>query len=162
MPTKAYNNIADDDLGKIIAWIRTLQPSEQDSLATTRFGPIGRALVLAGKLPPSVQAENHSAAARPAEVGGYFAKAVCAGCHLMKGAQPSDDGKQTVPGLLDVAPAYDQAAFRNLLKTGQGMSKRDLGLMREVALKDFSYMTDAEIDAILAWLKAEQTRAPAK
>ena len=79
MPTKAYNAIADDDLAKIIAWIRTLKPSPQDSLAKTGFGPIGRALVLAGKLPPSVQTENHSAPARPAEVGGYFVTAVCTG-----------------------------------------------------------------------------------
>ena len=162
MPTKAYNHIADDDLARIIAWIRTLKPSEQDSLAATRFGPIGRALVFAGKFQPSVHTANGSVAKRPAEVGGYLVKAVCAGCHLMSGAQPSDDGKQTVPGLLDVAPAYDQAAFRTLLKTGQGMSKRDLGLMREVALKDFSYMTEAEVDAILAYLKAEQAKAQAK
>jgi cytochrome c553 len=162
MPTKAYNHIADQDLGKIIAWIRTLKASEQDSLAKTGFGPIGRALVLAGQFPPSVQAENHSAAARPAEVGGYFVKAVCMGCHLKTGSQPSDDGKQTVPGLLDVAPAYEKAEFRKLLKAGQGMTKRDLGMMREVAEKDFSHFSEAEVDAILAWLKAEQAKAPAK
>ena len=160
MPTKAYNHLADDDLGKIIAWIRTLKPSAQDSLARTGFGPIGRFLVLTGKLPASVQTGDHSLAARPAEVGGYFVGAVCTGCHLMKGSQPSEDGKQIVPGLLDVAPAYDQAAFRTLLKTGQGMSKRDLGLMREVAQINFAHMTDAEIDAVLAFLKAEQAKAP--
>lgn len=160
MPTKAYNHLADDDLGKIIAWIRSRQPSDQDSLAKTGFGPIGRMLVLTGKLPASVKSENHSLAARPAEVGGYFVKAVCTGCHLMQGAQPSEDGKQIVPGLLDVAPAYDQAAFRTLLKTGQGMSKRDLGMMREVARMNFAYMRDAEIDAILAFLKAEQAKVP--
>jgi len=162
MPTKSYNAIADDDLARIIAWIRTLKPSDKDSLATTRFGPLGRALVLAGAFPPSVQTGNHSVATRPAEVGGYFVKTICAGCHLMHGTQPSDDGKQTVPGLLDVAPAYDQAAFRKLLKTGRGMSNRDLGMMRDVAEKDFSYMSEAEVDAILAWVKAEQAKAPAK
>ena len=162
MPTQAYNHIADDDLGRIIAWIRTLKPSAQDSLAKTGFGPVGRALVLSGKFLPSARASNGSVAQRPAEVGGYFVKAVCTGCHLMTGSQPSEDGKQTVPGLLDVAPAYDQAAFRTLLKTGQGLSKRDLGLMREVAEKDFAYFTDAEVDAILAYLKAEQAKAPAK
>lgn len=162
MPTKAYNNIADDDLARIIAWIRSLKQSEQDSLATTRFGPLGRALVLAGAFPPSVQVENHSAAKRPAEIGGYFVRTICAGCHLMRGSQPSDDGKQTVPGLLDVAPAYELAAFRKLLKTGQGMSPRDLGLMREVAQKDFAYMSEAEVDAIFAYLTAEHAKAPAK
>lgn len=162
MPSKAYNHIADDDLARIIAWIRTLKPSEQDSLARTGFGPVGRALVAAGAFPPSAQTENRSVARRPGEVGGYFVKAICTGCHLMTGSQPSEDGKQTVPGLLDVAPAYDQAAFRKLLKTGQGMGKRDLGMMREVALKDFSYMSEAEVDAILAYLKAEQAKAPAQ
>ena len=158
MPTKAYNHLADDDLGKIIAWIRTRKPSAEDSLAKTSFGPIGRLLVLTGKLPASVHIQNQSLAARPAEVGGYFVKAVCTGCHLLHGSQPSEDGKQTVPGLLDVAPAYDQAAFRTLLKTGQGMSERDLGLMREVARMNFAYMSDAEVDAILAFLKAEQAK----
>lgn len=150
MPTKAYNYLADDDLAKIIGWIRTLRQTDKDSLATTRFGPVGRALILGGTIPPSAQAANHSVPARPTEVGGYFVKTICSGCHLMRGEQPSDDGKQTVPGLLDIAPAYDPAAFRTLLKTGQGMSKRDLGMMREVAQADFKYMSDAEIDAIFA------------
>ncbi len=162
MPTQAYNNIADDDLGKIVAWIRTLKPAGDDQLKKIGFGPIGRMLVLTGKLPPSVHPEQVAARTRPAEVGQYFVRAVCTGCHALDHAQPSEDGKQIVPALLEVGPAYDGAAFRTLLRTGKGLSNRDLGLMREVAQVDFKWMTDGEVDAILAWLKAEAAKRPAK
>lgn len=162
MPSKAYRHIADDDMGRIIAWIRTLKPSDQDQLQTTSFGPLGRMLILNGAIPPSVQIGKVAEKTRPADTGRYFAEAVCQGCHLMQGQQPSDDGKQIVPGLLDVAPAYDVAAFHKLLKTGVPPSGRDLGLMKEVALVDFSAMTDAEIAAVHAYLKGEAAKLPPK
>jgi len=54
-----------------------------------------------------------------------------------------------------MAASYDPVAFRELMRTGQGMSKPDLGLMSVVARVGFSAMTDDEIAAVQAYLKSE-------
>jgi mono/diheme cytochrome c family protein len=158
MPSAAYAFIADDDLGKIVGWIRTLKPGPGDSLATTRFGPVGRGLVLGGIFPPSAHRSNVAQKTRPAAVGQYFTDTVCMGCHVMNASRPSDDGKQIVPPLAQVTAAYDLPNFRRLMRTGQGMSPKDLGMMRTAAVGGLRYFTDAEIDAIHAYLVAEHAR----
>ena len=158
MPSQAHNHIADDDLARIIAWIRTVKPAVADSTAQTSWGPVGRLLVLSGTMPPSAVPGNAAEKARPAEVGRYFTEAVCMGCHAMDKALPAHDGKGMAPALAQVAASYDPAAFATLLKTGKGMTPRDLGLMREVAVESFSSFTDEEIAAIHAYLKGEAAK----
>jgi uncharacterized protein YkwD len=55
-----------------------------------------------------------------------------------------------------MAGAYDPAAFRTLMRTGVGMSHRDLGLMKEVATENLYALSDPEIAAIQAWLKSDE------
>lgn len=160
MPTRAHRYLADDDRARIIAWIRSLKPRPDDVLATTSFGPAGRALVLSGMLPPSVHIETISSATRPADVGRYFVNVSCAACHDLYTPRPTEDGKQIAPPLAPIAAAYDPASFRTLLRTGTGMSGRDLGLMKRVAQGDLSALTESEIVAIQAYLTAEAAKAP--
>jgi len=162
MPTQALTFLADDDAGRIIAWIRSLRPLPSDSLKTTHYGPLARALLLAGKVKPSVHAATVSVATRPADIGNYFVSVSCAGCHKLHEAQPSDDGRQIVPALAPIAAAYDPAAFRTLLRTGVGVSKRDLGMMRVAAVGGLNALTDAEITAIQAYLTAEASKVTAR
>lgn len=162
MPTQALTFLADDDAGRIIAWMRSLKPLPADSLETTSYGPLARGLLLAGKVKPSVHAATVSVASRPADIGNYFASVSCAGCHKLHEAQPSDDGRQIVPALAPIAAAYDPTAFRTLLRTGVGVSKRDLGMMRVAAVGGLNALTDAEITAIQAYLTAEAARVPAR
>lgn len=158
MPSASYAFIADDDLGKIVGWIRTLKPGAGDSQAVMRFGPVGRGLVLTGMLPPSAHANAVAQKTRPATIGQYFTDTVCMGCHAIDHERPSDDGKQIVPPLARMAASYDLPNFRRLLRTGQGMSPRDLGMMRTAALGGFAYFTDPEIDALHAYLVAENAK----
>jgi len=160
MPTDALTYLADDDAGRIIAWIRSLKPSPGDSPRTMRLGPIGRALVLTGKVQPSVHLPDVSARTRPADIGKYFVDVSCAACHKLREPSQSHDGKQIVPALAPIAAAYDPAAFRTLLRTGVGPSKRDLGLMRTVAVAGLHALTDQEIAAIQAYLTADAARIP--
>ncbi|MEO6216587.1 MAG: cytochrome c [Sphingomonas sp.] len=160
MPTTAHRYLADEDSARIIAWIRSLEPRPDDVLATTGFGPVGRGLILSGMLPPSVHPEKVSSPARPADVGRYFTNVSCAGCHDLHAPRPTEDGKQVAPPLAPMAAAYDPPAFRTLLRTGVGVSGRDLGLMKEVARGDLSALTDAEIVLIQAYLIAEAAKAP--
>ncbi|GAA0310758.1 hypothetical protein GCM10009087_21020 [Sphingomonas oligophenolica] len=160
MPTRAHRFLADEDRARIIAWIRSLKPRQDDVVATTSYGPVGRALILAGKLPPSADPVTVSPATRPADVGRYFVNVSCAACHKLYEPQPTEDGKQVAPALAPIAAAYDPVAFRTLLRTGVGMSGRDLGLMKNVARGDLHVLTDSEIVAIQAYLTGEAARMP--
>jgi cytochrome c553 len=160
MPTNAHTYLADQDVGRIIAWIRSLKALPSDSRAEMSIGPLARALVLAGKLPSSVHPTTVSAATRSADVGNYFVSVSCAGCHALHDPRPSDDGKQIVPALAPIGAAYDPVAFRTLLRTGVGPDKRDLGMMKAVARGGLHVLTDQEITAIQNYLTAETARVP--
>jgi cytochrome c553 len=155
MPANAHRGLAEDDMAMLIAWIRSLKPSAADSTATMRFGPLLRAVILAGKLPPSVQAQAAHPARRPAEPGGYLAGVACLSCHELHRETPTHDGKQIVPALAPIAASYDPDAFRTLLRTGKGMAPRDLGLMRVVAQGGLHALSDTEIGAIQGYLRGE-------
>jgi mono/diheme cytochrome c family protein len=59
---------------------------------------------------------------------------------------------------LAAAAGYDLAQFRTLLRTGRSPDGRDLGLMARVARSDLAYLTDAEIEAVHAYLVARAKR----
>lgn len=163
MPSAAHAYIADDDMGRIIAWIRTVKPGPKDQQLPTRFGPMGRALVLAGAFQGSAHTMHAAPKNRPADMGQYVVQAACLGCHAMDKERPADDGSGVmVPPLASVAAAYAPAAFRKLLRTGVGMTNRDLGMMRTAALGGFTVLTDPEIDAIHAYLKKQAEVQPAR
>jgi cytochrome c553 len=158
MPVEGHAGLADEDLARIIGWMRTLKPSDKDSKEKMSFGPMGRFMVLTGGLLPEVREVARGKAKRDADPGVYFTDTVCAGCHSMREARPAHDDGRRVPPLLEVGPAYDLAAFRKLLKTGVGLTPRDLGLMAKVAKGDLSHLTDAEVEAIHNHLKAEAAK----
>lgn len=158
MPVEGHNAIADEDVARIIGWMRTLKPSEQDRKDTLSFGPMGRFAVLTGGIKPEVREAARAKAERDADIGAYIADTVCAGCHSMSEPLPAHDDGRRVPPLKEVAPIYELAAFKKLLKTGLGMSQRELGLMAKVGKDDLSHLTDAEVEALLAYLKAEAAK----
>ena len=81
-------------------------------------------------------------------------------------AQPIDrrrqklapDGGKTTPALAEMAGAYSPEAFHKLMRTGVGMSNRDLGLMKMVATESASSFTDEEITAIQTYLKSDEAK----
>ena len=153
MSTAAHRNLADDDLAKIIAWLRTLKPSPKDSLADTSFGPMPRFAILTGGMKSSLHPETVAPAQRPADVGRYFYNAICADCHLLD--KPQTVEGETAPALAPMAASYDAPAFKRLLRTGVGMSKPKLGLMSDVAKESLHALSDPEIAALQAYLKGE-------
>ncbi|MBO9713610.1 c-type cytochrome [Sphingomonas sp.] len=158
MPTVAHRNIADDDLGKLIAWIRTLRPAPKDVTRDTGFGPLGRVMLLSGQVPPSYQIGTVAPKQRPADLGRYYYDAVCSECHALDEPRPAPDGSGTAPALAPVAASYDPIAFRTLLHTGVAMGNRKLGLMSVVAKENFVALSDAEIVAIQDYLKREAAK----
>jgi cytochrome c553 len=162
MPVEGHAGLADEDLARIIGWLRTLKPSSADRTDGLSFGPVGRFAVLTGGIGHEVREGTRAAAKRPAETGRYIADTDCASCHSLTEERKAHDDGRRVPALAQMGPAYDLAAFKKLLRTGQGLSPRDLGLMKKVAKDDLSHLSDAEIEALHAFLQAEAARAPAK
>ncbi|RYY34900.1 MAG: c-type cytochrome [Sphingomonadales bacterium] len=162
MPVEGHAGLADQDLARIIGWMRTLKPSAADSKDGLHFGPLGRVALLTGGILPEVKPDTRAPALRPADSGAYLTDTVCAACHSLRETRKAHDDGRPVPPLAEIGPAYDLVAFKKLLRTGVGLSPRDLGLMRQVAKDDLAHLTDAEMDAIHAYLQGEAAKSPSK
>lgn len=149
--------LADDDLGRVIAWARSLKPAPDDSLAESWWGPKTRWQMLTGAFRQSVQTGVVAAKARPVDVGPYFVKVLCSECHDLHAAR-SNEG-QAVPPLAEVGAAYGDADFLALLRTGKGLSRPDLGLMTTIAKENLHALSDDEVMAIHRYLQREAARS---
>lgn len=158
MPTWSERNLADDDLGRVIAWARTLKPSADDSLVETSWGPKARWQMLTGDLHPSAVADSIAPRTRPADTGRYFTQTLCAECHDLH-ADRSKDG-EAVPALAPVAAAYGDADFHRLLRTGVAAGGRKLGLMTTIVGENLHALSDDEIAAIHRYLEGEAAKRP--
>lgn len=63
------------------------------------------------------------------------------------------------PPLL-LGAGYELDAWHRLMREGKGISGRDLGLMSEVAVSRLVHLTDAEVDALYAFLRAGAVLQP--
>jgi mono/diheme cytochrome c family protein len=162
MPSAMFSRLDDRQTSALVAWIRTL-PRVEGQTRGLSAGPIGRLLLVLGKFRPvpDVVAEYRSQAPidlgpehRPAR---HLAAIACSECHgpaLMGGSAGPDEKAPD----LRVAAGYDPAQFKALMRTGRPPDGRDLGLMTTVGKNDFSHLTDAEIDALYAYLAARAKR----
>lgn len=161
MPADMFVHLSDDDLGKLIAWLRTVPPSGEAHRKRS-IGLMGRVRIVTGDYVPS--AELVPADARwprtrpdpsdPDAYGRYLAMTACSECHGQDLAGLASAGAPD----LAMAAAYSPEQFRRLLRSGEGLGGRDLGLMTVVAPLRFGELTDGEIDALHAWLVARTRR----
>lgn len=153
MPSPMFYHLTDADLGKIVAYIRSLPRVEGNGY---RFapGPLRR-LVIARRewlpWPEDIQKMGmRMAPSAPDDTighGEYLARTVCTECHGL-----DLKGNGDTPPLL-VGGAYPDSAFVTLMRTGIPISGRDLRLMDDVARSRFTHFTDTEIAALHAYLK---------
>jgi mono/diheme cytochrome c family protein len=162
MPSPMFSQLTDRETAALVRWIRTLPatPGQTRGLAA---GPLGRVgLVLGWFRPaPAGVAEHRSQApialGREHEAARHLASIACTECHgpaLMGGVAGPDEKTPD----LRVAAGYDPGQFRTLLRTGRPPTGRDLGLMTTVSKNDFAHLSDAEIDALHAYLVARARR----
>jgi cytochrome c553 len=156
MPAEAFVGLTDEDLGRIIAFLKSLPetPGPDSSLS---LGPLGRLGFVIGKFKsvaelidqtvPPPEAMNAEAA-----YGRYLARTICAGCH---GTSLNGDSNPdfTSPPLQAVA-AYSLQEFAELLRTGVALGGRNLGVMSAESRNNLSLLTDTEIAALYRYLHA--------
>ena len=164
MPSREFNRFSDEDVAAIIAYVRQVPPVNR-TVPASRVGPVGRALLLAGKIPlldaAGLDQQLAHTPAPPVGVtpayGEYLAQvAGCAGCH-----RENFEGGP-VPG---TPPSFKQAA--NLTPTGigtwtqadfyralrQGIGPAGVPIDTFMPFRLTKAMTDTEIDALWAYLK---------
>ena len=157
MPSRALGSWADDDLGRIIAWLRTLKPGAGDSRVETSYGPLPRLGMLTGSFEESVRQVRLAPAHRPPETGRYVYDTACAACHRLGDDHAPGDGP-AAPALAPRAAGQDPAAFHRLLRAGMGRHGRDRGPISAVARDAVHALGDMEIAALHAYLRGEAAR----
>jgi cytochrome c553 len=162
MPSSMFYHLSDDDLGAIIAFLRSQTPGDE-KLPDSKIGPLARLLLmyyknLAGTILAAELIDHDAPRIDPATNdlhvrGRYLALTVCTECHWtdLRGAP---DG--STPTLAVVA-AYSIDNFRKLMRTGEPIGGRQLDLMSSVAVRRFAHFTDREIDALHAYLQTLAT-----
>lgn len=159
MPIFMFQHLSDQEVRDVWAWLQALPDTPNAALPATEYAaPIARAIA-DGTLPylDDVRADpgNAPPAVPPTErlaLGKHLAMTTCSECHGRDlDGFPGDDA----PGLV-VAKAYDAARFARLMKTGITASGKPSksGLMSEIAVGRLSSLTDAEVDALKAYLDA--------
>ena len=155
MPAQMFSHLNDDDLGKIIAYVRsvpaldgvepelTIRTLGRIGIVTDKFQPVATQIDASAR----IALPNHT---DPLARGRYLVMTACTECH---GAKLEGLDIVKAPSLL-VAAAYSKNDFAKLMRTGVGVGDHKLGLMAEVAQMRFSAFTDAEVDAVRTYLDA--------
>lgn len=169
MPSTDYNTISEGDMAALIAYIRSLPPTD-NQLPSSEVRPLGQILLAAGQLPPFAAEEiDHSAprSAAPAAgvtvaYGRYLATTGgCTGCHgggLSGGAIPGMP--PDAPKAANLTPTgiggWSDADFFRALREGKRPDGTDINPI--MPWKATSQMSDDEIRALLMYLRTVEAR----
>lgn len=165
MPSNEYNNLTDEDVAAIIAYIKSMPPVN-NVLPTPKMGPIAVGLYM-GKILPllpaeSIDQEKKHVASFPAEVSAKYGEYMvnvggCRGCHKANlGGGPDPAGPPGAPEPANLTPGGDlknwsEADFITALRTGKRPDGRILDAFMPWRMT--AGMTDDEIKAVWAYLQ---------
>ncbi|MGC4070973.1 MAG: cytochrome c [Nibricoccus sp.] len=164
MPSAEYTTFSDEDLGAIIAYLKTL-PAVDRERGPLQPGPAIRALMVAGQVQLAAEEIDHNAhrpasvAASPtAEYGKYLA-ASCTGCHgpnlsggRIPGAPPDwPSTANLTPHASSRLPGWNEEQFLATLRTHKRPDGSELHPLMPAAI---GQMTDTELKAIWAYLRS--------
>jgi cytochrome c553 len=156
MPGEAFVWLTDADLGRIMAFLKSLPPFDGPGPGIAP-GPLGRLGLVTGKFKTAAQliadAEPPPEATNDqAKFGRYLARTTCAQCHgtALKG----DSTPDFVAPDLRIAAAYSLEQFTDLVRTGEGIGGRKLDTMGPWARRNLSQLNDMEIAALYSYLHA--------
>jgi len=159
MPSDVFYNFSDDDLGLIIAYLKSLPPVD-NKLPETRLGPLGRVYLLQDPiiLPAGVIDHDRPRPPEPppgvtVERGEYMAF-ICRACH----GDDLSGGTSRAPAGLNLTPAGDlagwtEADFMRALRTGVS-PEGDKFDPAEMPWQEIGQLTDDELKALWLYLKS--------
>ena len=161
MPSEMYRLMTDADYAALVAHLRTVEPGGEAMPPIEPSEALFEAAAAWGIL-PGEDGRPYYADMRAVEAGDdhamgrYIAETACTECH-----------KADLTGLpgfspdLSIAGTYERDEFANLLKTGKGKTRDDLGYMSWAAAARFGALTDEEVTALYDYLVARGNVAAA-
>ena len=165
MPSHQFNHMSDEDLGAVLAYLKTFAPVDQ-TVPARRVALMGRVLIGAGMfgdLPFEVidHQAGHPATVTPAvspEYGAYVvALGTCVDCHgpkldgVVTGGPPSDSPPPNLTPAGDLAN-WTEADFIQTIRTG--VTPEGHTLSPEMPWMFYGNMVDQDLAAIFAYLKS--------
>lgn len=166
MPSTLFARLHPDEVAALVAYLKSLKPNGPVHPDAT-IGPLLAKEIAAGEYRNSMQqVADHAGKGPPDlgarhELGRQIVSATCAECHgtdLRGKPAPGPDATER-PDLRMVA-AYSRADFATLMQTGKAAGNRELELMSGVARRRYASFTDAEENAVYAYLVALAQRDP--
>jgi cytochrome c553 len=157
MPSEMFRHLGDEDLARLIAFLRTKPAVAEGITEATQLRPIGRLIIANGDYKTAAHAiESLPAAAGsfdandPLSRGRYLTMNFCSECHAqnLQGVAPIN-----APAL-SVAKGYSLEQFTQLMQQGVGMGDRQLKLMGATAKARFTQFTPDEVAAVYAFLQS--------
>jgi len=163
MESKAFYYISDEDLGALIAYVKSV-PAVDDQLPERSLKPLGRLMMGIGMLPPLPANQIDHTGPRPtapspgvtAEYGHYLAH-TCTECHgaNLSGAPFGPPGQEVpTPNLTPGGElgSWTEDEFSTTLRTGVTPSGQHLS--EDMPWKYFGQMTDDELNALWMYLQS--------
>jgi mono/diheme cytochrome c family protein len=168
MPSELFARLHPDDVAAMVAYLKSLDPVGPVHPDAT-IGPLLAKEIAAGDYRNSAQQVADHAGEAPPDLGPDHAlgrqiiSVTCAECHgsdLRGKPAPTPDAAAR-PDLRMVA-AYSRPDFAVLMQTGKAVGGRELELMSGVARRRYAGFTDAEEQAIYAYLVELALRDPVR
>lgn len=163
MPSEVFTHLSQEDLGAMIAYIRQLPPVDRE-VPRSGFGPVGRALLAAGKMNILVAGKTPRLSPRASvprdttpAYGRYLADiSGCHGCHGFGLSGGRVAGPPDLPPASNLTPAgignWTEADFARVLRQGK---RPDGSAVDEfMPWEIFRGMADAEIHALWLYLRS--------
>ncbi len=162
MVPRTFYALSNRDLALIISHLRSA-PASPAVPRERRVTLLGRTALATGQwstaadeVDPSRPRWGELPRRTPFERGRYLASITCSECH---GVDFQGNELEGGPSLVLVAQ-YDLEQFKHLLRTGEPIGGRDLGIMSWVARNAFVRFTDEELADIYVFLREHFRLAP--
>jgi mono/diheme cytochrome c family protein len=166
MPSAAFNYLNDEDLGAIIAYLKTVPPVNTE-LPHTNLEPLGRVMLALGQLPPEIVPDadeiDHDGprplAPEPGltQAYGQYLARICIVCHgeNLNGRTMREGGEVYIA--LNLTPGgelrgWSEESFIQTMRTGVAPSGRELN--KRMPWKYLGQMTDDELRAVWIYLQS--------
>jgi cytochrome c553 len=159
MPSEMFRHLTDQDLARLIAWLRTQPAVAKGITEQTQLRVIGRLIIakgdfkLAGGSIPSLPAaasidyDANDSLSR----GRYIAMNYCSECH----GQKLEGFPPIAAPPLAVAKGYTLDQFTRLMQDGVGLGDREFRIMTPTAKARFTRFTPEEISTLYAFLQTD-------
>lgn len=163
MPSYDFYFMSDEDLGAVIAYLRSV-PAVDSDLPPTAFALLGRILIATNQLPVTSAERIDQTAERPvaepgatAEYGGYLVQLSCKGCHgpgLSGG--PIIGAPPGFPPAANLTPGgplaqWSEEDFFETIKSGVDPAGHELNEIMPWMV--FANLSDEELQAIWLYLQ---------